>query len=201
LNLEKTTTKEYVPMSKLIVLTGLDGSGTTSVARKLSEADTGSTILSGINEPYTSCREAIDRAIRDKCPMAHYLFYLSAIIHASSLAEEALKSGNVYCVRYLIDTVVSHRVAGLDVRLEYETGLYRILKPDFTVFLHIEEGLRQERITGRGKGFLDKTLDNESFRTKFLKEFEFLAGHFYRIDVDGKSVLELTREIRALASL
>lgn len=188
-------------MGKLIVLTGLDGSGTTSVARKLNEIDIDSKVLSGINEPYSSCREMIDGVVRDKCPMAHYLFYLSANIHTSMLAEEALKSGNVYCVRYLIDTIVSHRVAGLDVHLEYETSLYRILKPDLTIFLHIEESLRQERINGRGKGFLDKTLDDESFRVKFLKEFELLAGHFCRIDVAGKSVLKLAREIIELASL
>jgi thymidylate kinase len=96
---------------------------------------------------------------------------------------------------------VSHRVAGLDVRLEYETGLYRILKPDITVFLHIEESLRQERITERGKGFLDKTLDNESFREKFLKEFELLAEHFYKINVASKNVLEVVQEIRSLISL
>ena len=188
-------------MSKLIVLTGLDGSGTTSVAKKLSGIDVGSTILSGVNEPYSSCREIIDRVIRDNYPIAHYLFYLSANIHASLLAEDALRFGNVYCVRYLIDTVVSHRVAGLDVRLEYETGLYRILKPDITVFLHIEENLRQERITERGKGFLDTTLDNESFREKFLKEFELLAEHFYKINVASKNVLEVVQEIRSLISL
>ncbi len=185
-------------MCNLIVLTGLDGSGTTSVAEKLHKLDAGSALLNGINEPYSTVREAIDHVTRVDSPTAHYLFYLSANVHASFLIENALKSRNVYCVRHLIDTVVSHRVSGLNVDLVYETDSYKIRKPNLIVFLSVEEALRQERLEKRGKSYLDRTLDNDSFRDKFLKEFKSFSGHFKTVNVSGKTVLQIAEEIRTL---
>lgn len=93
-----------------------------------------------------------------------------------------LKTGNVYCVRYLIDTVVSHRVAGLDVDMIYNGGFYNIRKPDLTIFVSVNENIRQERITSRGKGLLDKVLDHDSTRHRFEEEFNRLSSHFVTID-------------------
>ena len=108
---------------KLIVITGLDGSGTTTLARNLHELDKGSHLLRTPDFPFDQGRELIDSLVREKSQPAHYLYYLSSVIHASARIEEMLKTGNVYCVRYLIDTVVSHRVAGLDVDMIYNGGL------------------------------------------------------------------------------
>jgi len=185
-------------MNKLIVLTGLDGSGTSSVAESLHKLDAGSTLLDGINNSYSRCRENIDKATRTVSPIAHYLFYLSANIHTSSLIEEALKSGNVYCVRHLIDTVISHRVAGLNVDLVYETTLYKIRRPDLIVFLNVDEKVRQERLRKRGKSYLDRTLDDDSFREKFLREFAVFSKHFNTINVLAKSILQVAGEIKSL---
>lgn len=185
-------------MGKLIVLTGLDGSGTSSVSAELQKLDAGSKLFNGVSDPYLMCREKIDKATRTASPIAHYLFYLSANIYTSSLIEEALKSGNVYCVRHLIDTVVSHRVAGLSVDLIYETSLYRIRKPDLIVFLSVKEEVRQERLNRRGKGYLDHTLDDNSFREKLLKEFSKLSEYFTTVNVSEKNVLQVVEEIRLL---
>ena len=115
-------------------------------------------------------------------PAAHYLFYLSSVVHASSQIEESLKTRNVYCVRYLIDTVVSHRVAGLNVELQYECSYYTIKKPDVTLFVTIDEGVRQDRITRRGKSDLDKVLDDPVQRARFLKEFERYSDQYHLVD-------------------
>lgn len=157
-----------------IVITGLDGSGTSSIAKKLHEMDQGSYLFHTPDEVYSG-RDKIDMNVREISQTAHYLYYLSSVVYMSDYIKRNIdyKTHNVYCVRYLIDTVVSHRVAGLDVGLEYEQ--YGILKPDKTIFVSLDECIRQDRISKRGKSLLDKVLDEESIRGAFLKEFSRLA--------------------------
>jgi thymidylate kinase len=183
---------------KLIVLTGLDGSGTSSVANELHELDLESYLFNSINFPYANCRDEIDKTVRDVSPAAHYLFYLSAVAYVSKLIDESLTKGNVYCVRYLIDTVVSHRVAGLNVGLVYETDFYEIRKPDLTIFLDVDESLRQQRLAVKGKSYLDRTLDNDVFRLRFLEEFAKLSEHFTKICITDKTTVQIALEIRRL---
>lgn len=185
-------------MGKLIVLTGLDGSGTSSVAEELHRLDLTSSLFNSIGHPYTIGRSEIDKAVRDESPAAHYLFYLSAVVYSSHLITKKLGRGNVYCVRYLIDTVVSHRVAGLDVELVYETDSYKIRRPDSIIFLDIDESLRQERITKRGKGYLDQKLDDEKFKSRFLDEFQRLSDCFVTVKVLNRSVPQIAEEIRQI---
>lgn len=153
-----------------IVITGLDGSGTSTIAKKLHEIDSESYLFHTPGEIFTD-RKVIDKEIREVSQNAHYLYYLSSVVYLSDYIKKYIdyKNYNVYCVRYLIDTVVSHRVAGLDVALEYER--YNILKPDLTVFVTLSEETRQKRITNRGKSFLDCVLDEEKTRKAFLNEF------------------------------
>lgn len=175
---------------KLIVITGLDGSGTSSLAAELSARDPGSHLFRTPNSPFDACREIIDEQVRDKSQAAHYLFYLSSVVFASTQIEEMLKTGNVYCVRYLIDTVISHRAAGLNVDLTYEGEFYSVKKPDLTIMIGISEQVRQERISARagGKGFLDKLLDDDERRARFNQEFERLADHYVTIENDGSTL-------------
>lgn len=173
---------------KLIVITGLDGSGTTSLAEALSALDPGSRVFKTPSSPYDAMRKVIDQEVREQSQAAHYLFYLSSVVYASTQIEKFLEKGNVYCVRYLIDTVVSHRAAGLDVSLEYTTSLYSIRKPDLTIMLQLDESVRQDRITVRGKGVLDKLLDDESLRTKFHNEFSRFESDLRVVTNDGSSI-------------
>lgn len=165
-----------------IVITGLDGSGTTSVAEKLHAMDVGSILLKTPSKEYV--RDLIDINVRECSQMAHYLFYLSSVVYMSDYIKSNFDyiNNNVYCVRYLIDTVVSHRVAGLDVPLEYENEMYSILKPDLTIWVGIDENVRQNRITKRGKSILDKVLDNSNIRDSFLQEFAKLLDNAKKID-------------------
>ena len=156
-----------------IVITGLDGSGTSTVAEKLSKMDKGSILLKTPSKEYSQ-RSLIDDNVRLVSQEAHYLYYLSSVVYMSDYIKKNFdyKNKNIYCVRYLIDTVVSHRVAGLDVELDYEK--YNILKPDCTIFVELEESIRQKRITKRGKTDTDKVLDDEIKRSEFLKNFSKL---------------------------
>lgn len=156
-----------------IVITGLDGSGTSTVAKKLHELDNNSLLVRTPSIEYSD-RDAIDQSVRNTSQLAHYFYYLSSVIYMSDYIKNNFdyKTNNVYCVRYLIDTVVSHQVAGLNVELDYET--LNILKPDKTIFVGLEETLRQQRITKRGKSVLDKVLDDDKKRQDFLDKFKAL---------------------------
>lgn len=158
-----------------IVVTGLDGSGTSTVAELLHKMDKNSIITRTPSFEYSD-REDIDNSVREVSQMAHYLYYLSSVVYESDKIkkEGKYKHNNVYCVRYLIDTVVSHNVAGLDVKLDYET--YDILKPDLTIFVKLDEEIRQKRITERGKSILDKVLDDSKKREQFNKKFDYFLG-------------------------
>lgn len=158
-----------------IVITGLDGSGTSSVAELLHSMDKNSIITRTPSFEYSN-REQVDNSVREVSQMAHYLYYLSSVVYESDKIkrEGNYKENNVYCVRYLIDTVISHSVAGLDVKLNYET--YDILKPDLTIFVKLNEEIRQKRITERGKSILDKVLDDSKKREQFNKKFDYFLS-------------------------
>lgn len=180
-----------------IVITGLDGSGTSTVAEALNKLDEGSFLLKTPSSEYAS-RNLIDKNVRDTSQLAHYLYYLSSVVYMSDYIKKNCDytKNNVYCVRYLIDTVVSHQVAGLDVKLDYES--LNILKPDKTIFVGIDENIRQERITKRGKSILDKVLDNSEKRTGFLDGFENLLDPTNTIYFNNNSETCFTEQILKL---
>lgn len=138
-------------MTMFIVITGLDGSGTSTVAKELSKIDNSSVLLKTPSIEFSG-RDRIDTEVRETSQLAHYLFYLSSVIYMSDKIKKSYdyKSKNVYCVRYLIDTVVSHQVAGLD------------------------ESVREQRISERGKSTLDRLLDVSKTRNSFLQRFDDL---------------------------
>jgi thymidylate kinase len=171
-------------MAIFSVLTGLDGSGTSTIAKLLSEHDKKSKLYDSILVPFSNFREIIDSEILDNNIFSHFFFYLSALANTSELIKHDLDNGfNVYCIRYLIDTIVSHRVHGMDIELSYSICTYNFAKPDFIFFLEVDEQKRQERISTRSKGKnkLDKSLDDFVFRNKFLHEFARYDKEIIRI--------------------
>jgi len=185
--------------SKFVVLTGLDGSGKDFVAENLKNVDPTASLISTPTPPFQPSRLAVD-GFALVIPAAHYYFYLASIIHASTLIVESLKHGNVYCGRYLIDTVVYHRAMGLAVNLEYDTPIYHIRKPDLTVFLEIsDERIRQERIEKRGKRSIGDTyVDKKQFRNSLIKEYEKLSEHFVIVNNTNRKIQDVVDEIRSL---
>ncbi len=156
-----------------IVFTGLDGTGTSTIAEKLAAKDKGSILLKTPSPEYRD-REVIDKEVRKHSNLGHFLYYLSSTVYMSDYikANFDYKANNVYCVRYLIDTYVSNKVAGLPIEFTYNILGNELLKPDLTIFINVDETVRQERITVRGKSELDKVLDEDVKRQAFLSEFE-----------------------------
>ena len=57
-----------------IVITGLDGSGTSTVAKELNKIDKDSVLLKTPSIEFSG-RDIIDTEVRETSQMAHYLFY------------------------------------------------------------------------------------------------------------------------------
>ena len=179
----------------LIVITGLDGSGTTSIAKKLHEMDKGSYLLKTPSPEYIE-RAKMDEVLHDSSPVAHMMYYLSADIFASDTIKNTIdyKNHNVYLVRYLIDTVVSSRVAGVPIDLDYNQFGNQLLEPDLTIFVCVDEETRQKRLAKRGKDKLDEVLDDIEKRDKFLDEFNKLLDPEKTLYVYNKEGLEEVSE-------
>jgi thymidylate kinase len=185
-------------MNRLIVITGLDGTG-TSTAGELLAARLGARLIHTPAEPFRQVRGPIDLGPRDESPAAHFLFYLAALVHADvTLIRPALEGGDVVCVRHLVDTVVSHRAAGLGVELDYETPLFALRRPDRIFQLAVDEPVRRQRIAGRERyDRLDRALEDESLRRRFLDEYARLSTSLTRVD---STHLNATQLVTALLS-
>lgn len=185
-------------MGKFIVITGLDGSGTSTVAEQLHSEDVGSSLFKSPPFPFSTNRNAIDEQVYKKSPAAHYLYYLASNVYLTELVNDALaeKDENIYCIRYFIDTVVSHRAKGLDVNYEHDTQLYSIRKPDYIFYLDVEESERQLRLDERGRGFLDDQLNDVALRQRFLEEFNALESEFHRIPTTNRELCDIIQEIQ-----
>lgn len=170
----------------LIVITGLDGSGTSSIAKGLANIDKNS-MLFKTPCPEFSDRDKIDEIIRKDSKVGHMLYYLASTVYISDYIKNHCDyvNNNVYVVRYLIDTVVSNRVAGIPIDLNYNIYGNQILKPDLTIFITLDESIREYRISNRGKSCLDKVLDDNDIRNKFLIQFENLLEKDRTIYVDN----------------
>lgn len=185
-------------MGKFIVITGLDGSGTSTVAEALHSDDVGSSLMKSPPFPFSTNRHKVDEIVYEKSPAAHYLYYLASNVYLTELVNEKLATSdaNIYCVRYFIDTVVSHRAKGVDALYEHETNLYSIRKPDYIFYLDCDEEERQLRLNERGRGFLDDQLNDNELREKFLHEFAMLEDAFIRIPTTSRELNEIVEEIK-----
>lgn len=186
-------------MKKLIVLTGLDGSGTSTIAEQLHIEDNGSTLLKSPPFPFSTNRNEMDEKVYHTSPAAHYLYYLASNVYLTDVINDlmAQKDGNVYCERYFIDTVVSHRAKGVDVSYEHDTAIYNIRKPDYIFYLDVEEEERQLRLNARGRGFLDEQLNDEALRQRFIEEFNALESEMIRIRTTNRAIEEIVAEIQS----
>lgn len=185
-------------MGKFIVITGLDGSGTNTVAEELHNADVGSSLMKSPPFPFAANRNAIDEMVYDKSPVAHYLYYLASNVYLTEIVNEKLATSdaNIYCIRYFIDTVVTHRAKGVPALYEHETEMYEIRKPDAIFFLDCAEEERQLRLNERGRGFLDDQLNDDELRTRFLAEFGSLESEFTRIQTTNRDIEDIIAEIQ-----
>ena len=69
-----------------IVITGLDGSGTSTIANELNKIDKSSILLKNPNPIYTDCKQ-IDDIVSKDSPVANMLYYLSSNFYTSDFIK------------------------------------------------------------------------------------------------------------------
>ena len=179
----------------VIVVTGLDGSGTSTIANKICELDSGAEVYKTPSREFSN-RHEVDERVRRESAVAHLLYYLSSTVYISDYIKNHCDyvKNNIYIVRYLIDTVVSNRVAGIPIDLDYKIYGNDLLVPDLTLFLNVNETERQKRLSERGKDSLDVVLDDVEKRKKFLEEYNKLLitekNIFLNNDADADAVAD-----------
>ena len=82
---------------RLICIEGIDGTGKTSVARRLAR-EISATYYSTPPEPFRRIRKRVDRTAD---PATRFFFYMSSVQRASGEINTLLHSGDVVCDRYI----------------------------------------------------------------------------------------------------
>lgn len=130
--------------NKFIVIEGVDGVGKTSAAKALAKAIGGEYVLTPmmpldhIMVSLENGSTPINRFVNDLEDIhVRFTFYLWAVVHASHLIRELLKTTSVVCDRYISSTLAYH--AALDPLLAgFDVSALNILDPDYEFFLTVQ---------------------------------------------------------------
>lgn len=143
-----------------IVIEGLDGTGKSTLAVKLSER-LGAICLKTPPDEFNKVRKTIDKTY-DQCGIAAQLFYSSTVAYISYKVKNYLDlKQSVVVDRYWLSTCIYAECRNNSIDLSIiET---KIIKPDLTVWLDLDEKERKQRIKQRG---LVTQADKESFQNR-----------------------------------
>ncbi len=133
-----------------VTIEGLDGTGKSTLVDALTIRLAGlGRQTTSIHTPPGAYREIVPYLSENCSVDAQFLFFLSAIKHASDLASRHLDSGTtVVCDRYLYSTLAYHAARGAAVQVQLES--LRLLAPDHAFYLTTsDEAVRQTRLRTR----------------------------------------------------
>ena len=134
---------------------GLSGVGKSTIARKVAKR-LSAVLIATPPAPYADCRDSIDINV---VPDARFYFYISSLIHASTLIKHHISTAHVVSDRYLPSTIAYHRAMGVDTELLFPESLQKkmLVQPDKMFLLECnDETERTRRLNKRGLSFNDK---------------------------------------------
>lgn len=173
---------------QIIVIEGLDGTGKTTIAKKLAES-LGAVYLRTPLQELLPIRNQIDAALSEA--KANVLFYAANVHEVSQRIQEYIQKGrSVIIDRYWLTTQVYGEHA--NVELPYEQLSSMLLLPDFTIFLDASDDTRSQRMHKRGilHAHDQMTLHHEHARKiRFRyqeKSNEAISGRFLSISAEEK---------------
>lgn len=177
-----------------IVVEGIDGCGKTTLVTLLAE-HLGVNLLKCPPEELGNVR-----GLFDEDDVAHKLFYAASNKLVSAKVAELMASGvSVVCDRFWLSTKVYSSVRKSDIGLDdFERCL---VQPDFTIYLHLDETIRQQRMTRRGAmDAIDERSVKDVARLRAAYDDELskpFSGQVLRIDTGAGSPEELVQSILA----
>ncbi|MEK6860678.1 MAG: dTMP kinase [Nanoarchaeota archaeon] len=188
-------------MKKFIVLEGLDGSGKTTIAKRLAEV-AGATYFRTPGDDFKPVRSYVDNGTP---PETKLFYYLSTVFDASKKIDEERKNRPVVCDRYIWSSFVPHSTFyGED--LDFLERLFshftdRLVKPDHTIFLDVSAqeqlarlGIRsEETMSPSDKLCLDSKLRN-NVRDAYLRIAE--RNNWIYIDTTSKPVEDIVDQLK-----
>jgi dTMP kinase len=172
-----------------IVVEGLDGVGTTTVAERLSQALEARDL--GVRLTAEPTDGAFGRLLRRHLhtdvtldpPTAGLVFTADRADHLGSVIRPALARGRwVVCDRYLLSTLAYQGAEGVD-REAILAASDGFDVPDVTFFLDAPDGVRAERMSARGH--LDRYEDPglaERLRDSYRASIELLRARGHRVE-------------------
>jgi dTMP kinase len=172
-----------------IVLEGLDGVGTTTIAERLSQALQGRDLrVRSTAEPTDGpfgrlLRQHVQQVLTLDATSAALVFTADRAAHLGSEIRPALERGRwVVCDRYLLSTLAYQGAEGVDPEtvLAASAGFD---VPDVTFFLDAPDDVRAERMSGRGR--VDRYEDPalaQRLRESYRSAIELLRARGHRIE-------------------
>jgi len=167
---------------KFIVIEGLDGSGKSTQAKKLSENLKNSLLTREPSDGSVGslCRSAFSGTLELTHSTIRLLLVADRIEHIDKVVIPALESGqNIVCDRYYLSNMAYQADSEQCMQEIYELNKkFSALKPDLTIFLALEPSSALERIKSRSDErsifedlqTLAKIDDNYKKAIAFLKE-------------------------------
>ena len=155
---------EKINQPILIVFEGMDGSGKTSISKKLANK-LKFTWLRTPPEDFSSMREKIDQKYKD-VGLALQLFYASTNVYISDVIKKKLEDGNsIILDRYVASTIAYDRIirdSGLSDDFWIKKIFSNVIKPNITFYLVTNDEERKRRIKQRKKNYCDDFSIRES---------------------------------------
>jgi dTMP kinase len=185
-----STVQSQDPPARFLVLEGLDGAGTTTLAGMLAEALQGRDLRVRLTAEPTDgpFGQLLRRHVRHEVTLdestAALVFTADRADHLASMIRPALARGRtVVCDRYLLSTLAYQGASGVDPEtvLGASEGFE---KPDITFFLDAPHEVRAGRMADRAsRDRYEEPGVQGRLEASYLSAIELLRSHGHRIDV------------------
>lgn len=162
-----------------LVLEGVDGTGKTTIARRISNAIGGQYIKSP-PEPFAGIKQHV---LETATPTARFTYFLCSNIELSSLAESLMDRTHVVTDRYIWSTLAYH--AAIEnispSRLKYLVAPFQkfLIMPDFVVYLTVSREVQLARVKDRSDDTLQlELLLSDQFQQRLRKAYRSVRDYF-----------------------